>query len=256
LLIGHFERSIFLLSAALACLVLASDVQETSEQDKPLAIADSLFAENDYAMSAEYYKKATDIDSANFDGFWKLGRSLNLIGETSARDSQLAIFERARDAESRALAIDDGSADAHFQMARALGKIALFKGVFKSVGLAKRVKREAEMALAIDSLHDGAWHILGRWHREIGKKPKLLRGPLGLGEANREDAVKFMRRAISLNPKVINHHLEMGITYREYGKTDLARTEFQECLALPGRTPLDNKYKEEAKNYLAVMEGK
>lgn len=218
-----------------------------------LASGDSLFELDDYFGSAVYYEMAAGVDSAAFDPFWKMGRSLNLRGETAPRDSQLAIFEKARDAEVHALRLNDDSADAHFQLARALGKIALFKGVFKSVGLAKRVKREAERALAIDSLHDGAWHVLGRWHREIGKKSKILRKPLGLGAANKEDAVAFMQRAIDLNPANVNHRLEMGITYAEYKKKDLARIEFEKCVELPVQGPLDEKYKAESKKYMAVM---
>lgn len=221
-----------------------------------LAQGDSLYNKYDYAGSISYYSEAAKADSLSFDSFWKLGRSLNVWGELVPKDSQLTIFENARDVEICALEINDNSADAHFQLARAIGKIALFKGVFNSIGLAKQVKQEAERALALDSLHDGAWHILGRWHREVGKKPKLFRVPLGLGAANKEDAIEFMQRAISLNPNLINHHLEMGITYREYGKKDLAREEFNKCLTLPGQGPIDDKYKGEAKKYLASMDKK
>jgi tetratricopeptide (TPR) repeat protein len=230
--------------------------EETGSLGYLLSVGDSIFADNDYAASAQFYEKAAGADSTNFDAFWKLGRSLNLMGETAAKDSQLAIFEKARNAEVRAVAINDYSADAHFQLARAVGKIALFKGVFKSIGLAKRSKREAERALALDSLHDGAWHVLGRWHREVGKKPKIVRAPMGLGAANREDAISFMEKAIAINPANIQHHLEMGITYREYEKIDQARREFETCLSLPVRRPLDYKYVEEAKKCLAEIKQK
>lgn len=218
-----------------------------------LSKGDSLYNLNDYAGSVMAYRSAANIDTASFDASWKLGRSLNLMGETAPRDSQLAIFESARAAEEHAIALNDNSADAHFQAARAIGKIALFKGIFNSIGLAKNVKREAERALAIDSLHDGAWHILGRWHREVGKKPKIVRGPMGLGAANKKDAVAFMEKAIALNPANINHHLEMGITCLEYDMNERAEREFGLCLSLPPERPLDNKYKDEAKKYLAEM---
>jgi Tfp pilus assembly protein PilF len=79
---------------------------------------------------------------------------------------------------------------------------------------------------------------------------------MGLGAANKRDAVAFMERAIAINPANINHHLEMGITYREYHMNELARREFGLCLSLPVERPLDNKYKEEAKKYLAEMDKK
>ncbi len=243
-----------------AAISIAARAPATAQESQPLstilAAGDSLYAVNDYAGSASTYSQAAALDTSSFEAYWKLGRSLNLVGETAPKDSQLAIFEAARDAEQRALALNEESADAHFQLARAVGKIALFKGVFNSIGLAKQVKREGERALAIDSLHDGAWHVLGRWHREVGKKPKIIRGPMGLGAANKRDAIAFMERAIAINPANINHHLEMGITYREYDKVDLAHREFGLCLSLPAERPLDNKYKEEAKKYLAEMDKK
>ena len=211
-----------------------------------LAHGDSLYDSYKYIESAEYYRQAAAADSQCFDAFWKLGRSLNFLGELVPKDSQLAVFEEAREVEIIALKLRDSSADAHFELARAVGKIALFKGIFNSIGLAKQVKAEAERALALDSLHDGAWHILGRWHREVAKKPKLLRIPLGLGEANKKDAITYMQKAVALNPTLINHRLEMGITYLEYGMKTEAKEEFDHCLSLPGKGPVDDKYKEEA----------
>jgi tetratricopeptide (TPR) repeat protein len=228
----------------------AAHAQDAGEE---ILAADNLYELHDYAGSVVLYERAAVADSGGFEPFWKLGRSLNMIGEGAPKDSQLAIFEKAREAELHALSLNDNSADAHFQLARAVGKIALFKGVFNSIGLAKQVKREAERAIALDSLHDGAWHILGRWHREVGKKPKIIRGPMGLGAANKRDAVAFMAKAIALNAANINHRLEMGITYLEYDERERAMEQFQLCVTLPAERPLDNKYKEEAKKYLAEM---
>lgn len=215
---------------------------------------DSLYELYDYGGSIEKYRFACSLDSGNFEAHWKLGRSLNLKGETAERDSQLVIFEEARDVEKKALSMDENHADAHFQLARALGKIALFKGVFKSTSLAKQVKDECRRALEIDSLHDGAWHILGRWHREVGKKPKILRIPMGLGEANKEDALAFMQKALEINPENINHHLEMGNTYRRFKMLERARSEYRRCLELVAGGPLDEKYQAEAKKSLDEME--
>lgn len=230
--------------------VLASDFTSL------IATGDSLYQLNDYSKSAQYYKDAAALDSSSFDAHLKLARSLNLAGELVSKDSQLAIFEIARDEANKAIALNDNKADAHFQLARALGKIALFKGIFKSISLAKQVKTQAEKALALDSLDDGAWHILGRWNREVARKPKFLRVPMGLGSANKEDAIAFMKKAIELNPNYINHHLEMGITFETYDMDDLAKEEFQKCLTLTSQSPLDDKYKTEAQNLLADFDKK
>ncbi len=243
------------LTVAIFLLFLLGNLNAAPVDDL-MARGDSLFAVYEYSSSAELYAQAAAEDSQSFDAYWKLGRSLNFYGELVPKDSQLVTFEKAESAEESALKLKDNSADAHFQLARAVGKIALFKGVFNSIGLAKRVKAEAEKALALDSLHDGAWHILGRWNREIGKKPKIFRAPLGLGSANKRDAIAFMQKALELNPNLIDHHLEMGKTYQQYDMYDQAREEFNKCLSLPGQGPLDDKYKNEAKKYLADLDKK
>jgi tetratricopeptide (TPR) repeat protein len=253
---GKLKMRYLLVAIMFISIISIGSAVEPGSTGLLITEGDSLFSHYDYSGSIAFYSQAAMADSLSFDAFWKLGRSRNILGELVPKDSQLTIFENARDAERNALKINDRNADAHFQLARAIGKIALFKGIFNSIGLAKQVKQEAERALSLDSLHDGAWHILGRWNREVGKKPKLFRVPLGLGAANKNDAVDFMQRAILLNPKLIHHHLEMGITYQEFGKKELAREEYNKCLTLPGQGPLDDKYKGEAKKYLAVMDEK
>jgi tetratricopeptide (TPR) repeat protein len=245
-----------LLSLSISLILVAGIPAGGQTPEEIVALGDSLYDLYDYHGSISYYRQACSLDSNRFESFWKLGRSLNLKGETTPKDSQLAVFEEARDAEKRALELNEADADAHFQLARALGKIALFKGIFKSASLAKQVRKEADRALQLDSLHDGAWHILGRWHREVGKKPKILRIPMGLGAANKGDALSFMKKAVELNPEYVNHHLEMGITYLRFKDKDRARMEFERTMELPSQRPLDEKYKSEAEKYLAEMDRK
>lgn len=246
--IGRITTLLFLSCFLSLAVVHGQTVEEL------IADGDSLYLLNDYDGSISAFRQACEADSSNFESFWKLGRSLNLKGEIAIRDSQLTIFEEASEIEKYALLLNEDNADAHFQLARALGKIALFKGIFKSASLAKQVRKECQRALAIDSLHDGAWHILGRWHREVGKKPKILRLPMGLGAANKKDAFAFMEKALEINPGNINHHLEMGHTYRKFKKYDLAKSEYEKCLEITPNGPLDNKYQEEAKKNLAEMD--
>ena len=88
----------------------------------------------------------------------------------------------------------------------------------------------------------------------MSKKPKILRMPMGLGAANNEDALAFMRKAVVINPNNINHRLEMGNTYRRYKMRKEARAEYYICLELPARDMLDEKYQSEAKKSLAEMD--
>jgi Flp pilus assembly protein TadD len=77
---------------------------------------------------------------------------------------------------------------------------------------------------------------------------------MGLGAANKEDALAFMQKAVEINPENINHRLEMGNTYRRLKMLDSARREYEKCLELAPKSPLDEKYRDEAKKMLAEMD--
>jgi tetratricopeptide (TPR) repeat protein len=215
---------------------------------------DSLLDSYQYLAAINYFDSVSNADTTSCEAAWKLAMSLNLFAELVPKDDQLAYYERAETAAEHAIALDSTEAEGHFQLARALGKIALFKGVFKSIGLAKRVKQEAEITLELNPNHDGAYHILGRWNREVAQKPKFLRVPMGLGSANKDVGLEMLKKAVELRPNFIHHHLEYGISLLDKKRKDEARQQFQICLELVAHGPLDAKYQEEAKEYLAKLD--
>ena len=215
---------------------------------------DSLLDTYQYLDAINYFDSVSTADSESCEAFWKLAMSLNYFAELIPKDDQLAYYERASEAAEKAIALDSTAAEGHFQLARALGKIALFKGVFKSIGLAKRVKKETELVLELDPNHDGAYHILGRWNREVAQKPKFIRVPMGLGSADKEVGLEMLEKAVELKPAFIHHHLEYGISLLDKKRKDEARQQFQICLELTAHGPLDAKYQKEAKEYLAQFD--
>jgi tetratricopeptide (TPR) repeat protein len=217
-------------------------------------VGDSLLDNYRYQDAISYFDSVSITDSTSCEAFWKLAMSLNFVGELVPKDEQLAYFERGEIAARRAIALDSTEAEGHFQLARSLGKIALFKGVFKSIGLAKQVKKEAEIVLELNPNHDGAYHILGRWNREVAQKPKFLRAPMGLGSADKAVGLEMFQKAIELRPNFIHHHLEYGISLLDKKRKDEAREQFQICLELEAHGPLDAKYQKEAKEYLAQLD--
>jgi tetratricopeptide (TPR) repeat protein len=237
-------------------ILMASASLFASPLTDALSAGDSFYTANDYPGSIESYQKALAIDSLSPDANWKLARSLNIQAELEPKDKQLALYERAAIVSQRCIDIDSSIAEGHFQVARAQGRVALFKGVFKSVSLAKQVKREADKTLALDPKHDGAYHILGRWHREVAQKPKFLRSAIGLGDADKKIGLECFRKAIELNPNYINHHLEYGISLLDVDQKNQAKAQFELCLTLPVSRPLDLKYQNEAKEYLARLNQK
>jgi tetratricopeptide (TPR) repeat protein len=236
-----------------AMILMALTSLAASPLSDTIGKGDSLYETNDYASSIAAYKNALTIDSLSAEANWKMARSLNLQAELQPKDKQLALYEQAAIVSQRCIDKDSLIAEGHFQLARAQGRVALFKGVFKSVSLAKQVKREADKTLVLDPKHDGAYHILGRWNREVAQKPKFLRSAIGLGDADKKIGIECFQKAIELNPNYINHHLEYGISLLDMDQKDKAKAEFELCLTLPAPRPLDLKYQNEAKEYLARL---
>ena len=245
---NRFTLSLLTLFLLVPVSVSAGDIEAFVNK------GDSLYGIYDYMQSVEYYEDALLLDSSLAEPNWKKSRSLNLYGELQPKENQLELFERSAEAARKTITIDSLQPEGHFQLARALGKIALFKGIFKSVSLAKKVKKEAEITIELRPDHDGAIHILGRWHREVSKKPKFLRIPLGLGAANKKKGLPLLARAIQLKPDVVNHRLEYAISLLDSDYDKKARKQFNICIGLPPAGPVDLKYQKQAKEYLAKLE--
>lgn len=241
----------FILS--LFCVALSVGCVMADETAGLIARGDSLMAVYEYQAAGEMFGQAVAFDSTSVEANWKLANSLNLFAELQPKEFQLDLYEKASQASERTIALDSLQPEGHFQLARSLGKIALFKGIFKSVGLAKRVKKEAELTLELDPNHDGAYHILGRWHREVAQKPKFLRVPMGLGGANKKKGLPLLEKAVEIRPEFIHHRLEYGISLLDSKDKKEAQEQFELCLTLPAAGPLDIKYQKEAKDYLAKL---
>ena len=73
-------------------------------------------------------------------------------------EEKRAWFERAEKAASQAIAQDPGLAEAHFERARALGRLSQFKGILEALaeGLAPRIRADLEETLKRKPDHAGA----------------------------------------------------------------------------------------------------
>ncbi len=221
-----------------------------------LVVADSLKSVHEYGKAMEIYRTAVKSDSSDAHMLLNLGDCLISYAELQPKNYQLPYYEEAYTVLSKANELDSNNAEVHFQIARTQGRVALFKGVWSSIGLAKEVKKEVDKALELDPKHDGALHILGRWHREASDKPKIFRAPIGLGSANKEDALIALKEAVKLRPDYINHHLELGKTFISIEKYPEARNQFYRVLNLEPQKPIEFEYQKEAKELLEVIEGK
>ncbi|NUQ11799.1 MAG: tetratricopeptide repeat protein, partial [Gemmatimonadaceae bacterium] len=139
-------------------------------------------------------------------------------------------------------------------LARALGRTALSVGVRERVRYAVDVRRCALKALALEPDHPGALHVMGMWNAEVkrlsGVELFFARRFLGggvLGQANWDDAVRYLERAVAVDPERLTHKLDLAGVYADVRRRDEARALYQAVIDATTRTDFnDPLYKKQA----------
>jgi tetratricopeptide (TPR) repeat protein len=226
--------------------IAAGDRQHTAMH------ADSALAE---------YEQAIAADSSSYEALYKAAREAVDLGEFNPdAAARSADYAKGLAYARRAVAVDSNGADGHFHVARALGRQALSVGTKARIQYAKTVRAEALKALAIDSLHPGALHVMGVWNAEImrlsGFERFIARNLLGggiLGAASWPEAVRYMERSVAVEPQRIVHHLDLAKIYADIKETAKAREQFGLVLSLPPTDYNDLHYQKDARDRLARL---
>ena len=118
----------------------------------------------------------------------------------------------------RAVTQHPQNANAHYAYAVAMGRMTEFASTKTKIDNAKLIKSEAELTIKLDSKNAGAYHILGRWHREIAGfnilERTMIKAIFGaLPGGTYEESIKYFERAILLEPLNGIHYYELAQTY-------------------------------------------
>lgn len=228
-----------------------------SELSMQLIRGDSLYNIYDDKDALDAYLNALTIDSLSYEANWKAARAYLDVGEVIEDDDERAdYYQKGTSCARRAVRIEPEGSKGHLFLAIALGRIALDAGAKERIRLSKQIKEEVDLSIKYNPKDDIAYHVLGRWNRKLSNLSWIEKGfaDMFLGgipdEASDENAVEAFKKAIELNPKHINHHLELGITYEMMGLDDEARQQYEICLELPKSDSDDDKYKKEARERL------
>jgi tetratricopeptide (TPR) repeat protein len=210
------------------------------------------------------FKAAIASDSTYEEAYWKASRTLVDLGEYEPdKDKQKDFYAQAKDLATKAAALKPSDPEAYFSVARAVGRVALSLGKKERVRYAKDVRTAALECLRLDSAHAGANHVMGRWNAEImrlsGFSRFMAKNFLGgdvFGTASWAEAVRYMERAVQLDPVRITHHLDLAEVYRDRNKPgdkEKAKEQFQ--AVIDGRVTdfNDAHYKQEAQDELAKL---
>ncbi len=206
-----------------------------------------------------HYQDAIAVDSTGYEQLWKAARTITDVAKQIEGDADS--LKRRRDslyavgrawAEAAVRANPDG-ADGHYALALVVGRLSRTKGGKERVRFAKVIFDEATRAIALDSTHDGAHHVLGAWHAEVKRLSgiqrffaKALFGGGFLGKANWEAAVAHLERAVALRPAYVYHRLELAEVYVDRGRYSSAREVLASIETLPPSDVMDPEYRQDA----------
>lgn len=212
---------------------------------------------HDLRTGLAHFEAGLAADSGSYEANWRTAMALLDLGEqipdgvsSSERDS---LYARAERLARRAVAADSLGADGHFALAAAVGRASLTMGKKARIRRATLIRDEARRAIALDPRHDGAYHVLGRWHAEImrlsGFSRFFARRFLGAGvfkEASWDSAVVNLEKAVVLDPGRIYHRLELARIYADRKRYDEARAQLARIDLLPDRELRDTAYRRES----------
>lgn len=201
-----------------------------------------------------HYEAALALDSTNSDALIKAAYEAVDLGEFTANPEQRAsLFRSGEHYARRAVAANPRDAEAHFQLARALGRTALSVGVRDRIKYATEVRDQALAALAIEPRHSGALHVMGMWNAEVmrlnGLSRLIARRFLGgqvFEEANWDNAQRFLEQAVAADPNRIVHRLDLGGVYADRHETAKAREQLEWIASAPISDYNDPNYKKAA----------
>lgn len=250
--------------ASLALVMLAGPV--VAQQGRQTAAEHVVLGDRDHAAmngvnALKHYEAALSVDSNYFDALIRASREAVELGRFDSDESnRSSLYKRAEQYARRAVAAKPNDAEAHFELAKAIGRNAQTMGTKDRVKYAGIVHDEAQAALKIDPKHAGALHVLGVWNAEVMRlsgvarfMAKNLLGGKIFGSASWDNAIKYMEQAVAEQPNVITHRLDLAEIYIDRDMNAKAR----EQLEWIGKAPItelnDRHYKEAAATLLGKL---
>lgn len=204
------------------------------------------------------------VDSLDVEASWRaaIARSDLALPLTGKRDRPRrdSLLGQAQTDARRAVRMAPGDVNALFALGMVLGNTALTKGIREKVRMSNEIRSLSVRAVAADSTHDGAQHLLGRWHYEVmrlsGFERFIAKSVLGgeeFGKASWSEAQRCLQRAVALAPERIYHRLVLARILAGRKDKRGAAAELERIAALPDLVAADSMYRREAGEMLAKL---
>ena len=252
----------------LGCLAIRAQIPDAEPVPKPVdsvTVADLIlkgdacdrkFKANEALQS---YLAAEKLEPKNARLLVSIARQYrHLMTDATTREKKVMLGNMAVGYSLRAAALAPNDSEAQLAIGITYAKMLLFQGTKEQVAASGPIKRSADAAIRLDPRNDTAWHILGRWHRNVAAVGGVKRvfGSLiygSLPKSTNEAAVACFEKAIAINPQRPMHHIELGRTYAEMGKKDDARRLITKGLAMPDTDKDDPQTKQQGRETLTKL---
>lgn len=244
----------FLISLLITTVIKAQTAESLIKE------GDKYTEEFNNEKALDSYLKADKLSPGNWQILWRISRAYVNIGvhmpanTGDEEDAQLAEFEKALDYSDRSVKLAKDQSVVYIRRAVVNGRIALFKGVFTVGGIVNKVKEDCEKAIRLgngDAYSMALAHyVLGRTHAKVSEKWAPARAVLGLGWADKETALKELKKAVDMYPDFRMFYLELGKAYIENEEYDKAKFYLNKVVSTVKKDQDDDQVLAEAKQLL------
>jgi len=221
-------------------LALALSLLVGTAAHAQVGAGDRLVDQGRFEDAVARYDEAIAADASNAAAYRQRARARVYWADDLPADEDAAkqrLYDLAIADAERAAELAPNDPGTHFEVARALGRAAQYRGVLASLNLAARVSDALDLVLEMDPDHAAAWHARALYHHEV---PWIAGGRAGR-------VVPSFERAIELEPDEISHRVGVAGVLIDREAYDDAATQLDVALALTPRTYLDERDLEEAR---------
>ena len=212
------------------------------------------------------YAEGRFVDAARIAETLGTSRGFALAAESltihahfiASKGEKEALFQRAAGLARQAVRADPGNADAHLQVARAIGRHAQAIGSLEAAnrGYAKEIREATEAALQLNSEMAAAHLSLGLWHAEIVGAVGSFLAYMSYG-ARARDAVASFERALALAPdaKAVSLECALGLLVLDENEhREKARRLLKRAIEIPAKDAYERLLDNQAVERLGALD--